>query len=52
MEDFVVIIDFSEGATKAWVEANFEPIGGESSSLISLRTGTKYTKINETLVEF
>ncbi len=25
--------------------------GGSSSSLISLKTGTKYTKINETLVE-
>ena len=54
LEDGDVLLG-ADGRTGKGVTINASRVsgggGGSSSSLISLKTGTKYTKINETLVE-
>ena len=53
LEDGDVLLG-ADGRTGKSVKINVSRAGGsggESSSLISLKTVTKYTKINETLVE-
>ena len=53
LEDGDVLLG-ADGRTGKGVTINASRVsggGGSSSSLISLKTGTEYTKINETLVE-